>query len=81
MAKFFKIGDVLINLDNVTSIMKIKRPIDPRKPDHENDVDDYEWGLYINYVSGSPDKIFPSFGFKKDIDRYMNVIYNENSNS
>lgn len=79
MAKFFKFGDVLVNLDNVTSIMKIKRPKNKRKAD-DNDIEEYEWGLYINYISGSPDRIFPSLGsFEKDIDRYINVIYNSNS--
>lgn len=79
MAKFFKFGDVLVNLDNVTSIMKIKRPKNKRKAD-DNDIEEYEWGLYINYISGYPDRIFPSLGsFEKDIDRYINVIYNSNS--
>ena len=74
MARIFKIGDVLINLDNVTSIMKIKRPKNKRKAD-DNDIEEYVWGLYINYISGSPDKIFPSLGEEKDIDRYINAIY------
>ena len=75
MAKFYKFDSVLINLDNVASIMKIKRPIKPRKID-DNDAEDYEWGLYINYVSGSPDRIFPSnkHASESDIDMYMAVI-------
>ena len=73
MAKFYKFNDVLINLDNVTSIMKIKRPIKPRKID-DNVAEDYEWGLYINYISGSPDRIFPPLASESDIDMYMDVI-------